>query len=276
MLDAYQTAAIGLRRLGRDERAVRAGGPREGGRCGKRGHCGLHRVRQCDRAAPSARAEAGCGEACRRRARSPAARSSRFAARRSRSAMTGSSARRRSRSGPRGRTRTRSRSRSRCGRPASSASSRSGSCGRRACSTARRCSARPAAIRGTLSQPDDTIAGPPVAAVRRLEGGRAPFRGDGVVRDLRQGLDRRGRAPRRPDSRPDRSSSRVGHPRPARPASRRPARLRRDGRPARGRPVHSGRRAHRDPRGRRAPQRPRQARRLAGAGRRDAAPRPGR
>ena len=51
-----------------------------------------------------------------------------------------------------------------------------------------------------------------VAPVRRLKGGGAAFRRDGVVRDLRQGLDRRGGPPRRADParaarRPEPSSS---------------------------------------------------------------------
>ena len=63
-----------------------------------------------------------------------------------------------------------------------------------------------------------------------------------------------------------------GHPRPARPDARRPARVRRDRRPACGRAVHPARRARRHPRGRRPPQRARQGHRVAGAGRRPAAP----
>ena len=52
-----------------------------------------------------------------------------------------------------------------------------------------------------------------------------------------------------------------------------PARLRRDRRPARGRPVLAGRRAHRHPRGRGSAQRAGQGDRLAGAGRGAAAQR---
>ena len=77
-------------------------------------------------------------------------------------------------------------------------SSRSASCGRRACSTARRSLGTSGGDPATLSQPDDTIVVRLSRAVRRFDGRRAPFRRDRVVRDLRQGLDRRGRAPRRP------------------------------------------------------------------------------
>ena len=123
-------------------------------------------------------------------------------------------------------------------------SSRSASSGRRACSTARRCSARAAATRASLEPAGRHDRGPPVAAVRRLDGRRAPFRRHGLVRDLRQGLDRRGRAADRPAAgRP--GGLALGHPRPAGPAARGPARLRRDRRPPRGRPVHPGRRAPR-------------------------------
>ena len=48
----------------------------------------------------------------------------------------------------------------------------------------------------SLSQPDDTIVVRLSRPVRRLEGRRAPFHRDRVVRDLRQGVHRRGRAAR--------------------------------------------------------------------------------
>ena len=99
-----------------------------------------------------------------------------------------------------------------------------------------------------------------VPSVRRLEGRRAPLRRHRVVRDLRQGVDRRGRRALR--SAAGRAGRRpLGHPRAAGPAARRPGGLRRDRRAARRRPVQPERRARRDPRGRRPPQRARQARR---------------
>ena len=152
------------------------------------------------------RARADRRRRSRRSGTSRAAGSWRSAARRSRSATTGSSARRRSRSGPPGRGRIRSRSRSRCGRRATRPSWPSGSCGPRACSTARR-SLGTAGGDPALAQPARRHdRRPPVAAVRRLEGRGASFRRDRVVRDLRQGLDRRGRAPRRRRSPAARSS----------------------------------------------------------------------
>ena len=65
---------------------------------------------------------------------------------------------------------------------------------------------------------------PAVAAVRRFEGRRAPFRRDRVVRDLRQGVDRRGRPPVRPAARrPGRRRARSSSPCPTccvRPSAR--------------------------------------------------------
>ena len=147
--------------------------------------------------------------------------------------------------------------------PATRRSSRSGSCGPEGLLEGQRGRRHePAATR--VAQParrHDRRAA--VAPVRRLEGRRAPFRRDGVVRDLRQGLDRRGRPARRA-ARPRGRSSRARSSWPCPTCSGPPSGP--STRPAGSmRPACSPRgRAPRAPRGRRAPQRPRQAGRLAG------------
>ena len=209
-----------------------------------------------------------------RSATSRRARSCRSVARTSRSATTASSARRRWRSVPPGRSRSPSRSRSRCARPVTRRNSPSASCGRKGLIDGRRDRLDLGRRPGIAEPAGRHDPRPPHPAVRRLEGRRAPLHRDGLVRHLRQGLDRRGRAALRPaPGRAGRAPDRD--PRPARPAARRPACLRRDGRPARRRSVHAEWRADRPSRGRRTAQRARQGHRVAGPREGAAAPRPG-
>ena len=191
------------------------------------------------------------------------------------SAATASSARSRSRSGPRVPARTRSRSRSRCGRRASRTSSRSGFLRTEGLIDGPEILRFETGDPSEMNQPDDRIT---VRLARPFDASvvaGAALRRDGVLRDLRQGLARRGRRPLRADpGRPDRRPPRAA--RPAGPAPRRPEGVRRDRRPPRVGAVHAEGRAPRAARGRRPAQRARQARRVAGPREDDAAPRPDR